>query len=140
MKGRGESRPVTVFRSFQIIPRHFPLDDPRLDPIAAFRELRLGDSMEEFLMQAGEVGRIHEDPKRQDVPDGSPSRRETESIVVDLRFEGSLMHQRPDEKMSDQQSIEFLNHAHGFLAPQRSARESLMGVELINDPSSSQRS
>ena len=58
---------------------------------------------------------------------------EAESVGIKARQASGLVHQETNDKVSDEQAIDFLDDSHRFLTAQCSLSQTLMGVNLVND-------
>ena len=124
---------MLVLRPFEKELRHLPLNPTRLKAIASLREAGLKDLPNQPLIEERTTCGIDDKEEGQHVSDRSQRFREAEPIRVDPGFKSGFRHQRPDDIRSDQQAVEFLDYTDGFLTPQRTAYEPLMGINLINN-------
>ena len=121
-----------MFRTFELELRHLAFDDSGIGAVLAFRQAKTSDVAQQTGPEARMVSRVNELEFRQRITDQAPGVDKAETIRVEVMRDGRLVHNGADDKMSEQQSIQLLDHADRVQRTQRTGKQALMGIHFIN--------
>lgn len=112
-----------------------PFDDAGVDAVAAFGQALMCEVMQQAAQQRRMTGRVGQLKFNQGILHNPQGTHETEPVGVYVGVEGGVVHEGADDVVSNQERVQFLDHAARFEAAQGVIDQPLMHLQFI-DPHS----